>query len=107
MKLRSNSVRRLFSGLCAASLFIANSPLLLAADKDEAPASDPVWVLSYAAFILFAGSVIMIALFFSKRRDTLLDMEEQKKVSKICADRVSKRRKEQQRAKMMAAKKRR
>ena len=79
-----------------------SAPLLFAAE--EAPASDPVWVLSYAAFIFFAGAVIMIALFFSKRRDTLLDMEGQKRVAQIRADRVTKRRKEQQRARMQAAK---
>lgn len=47
----------------------------------------------------------MIAIFFSKRRETLLDLEEQKKVGQIRAKRVSERRKEQKRARMMAAKK--
>ena len=46
----------------------------------------------------------MIAIFFSKRRETLLDMENQKKVAQIRANRVVKRRKEEQRARMQAAK---
>ena len=104
MKLISNSFRPLFAGFCATAFFFAGSPLFAA---DEAPASDPVWVLSYAAFIFFAGAVVMIAIFFSKRRDTLLDVEEQKKVGQIRAKRLTERRKEQKRAQMMAAKKKR
>ena len=103
MKSRSNSFRSFFAGLCAFLFYVASSPTLLAAD--DAPASDPVWVLSYAAFIFFAGAVVMLAIFFSKRRETLLDLEEQKKVGQIRAKRVSERRKEQKRARMMAAKK--
>ena len=95
----------MFAGFCATAFYFAGSPLFAA--EEAAPASDPVWVLSYAAFIFFAGAVVMIAIFFSKRRDTLLDVEEQKKVGQIRAKRVTERRKEQKRAQMMAAKKKR
>ena len=104
MKLRSKSIRsRFFSSLCALSVFLMSSPVLLAAAEEEETSSDPVWVLSYAAFLVFSGGVIMIALFFSKRRDTQLDMEEQKKVSQLRADRVTKRRKEEKQARMQQA----
>jgi len=76
------------------------------AAEEEAPAGDPVWVLSYAAFILFSGVVIMVCLFFSKRRDTLLDAEGQRIVGKIKSERLNKRRKEQQYARIHGQKKR-
>lgn len=95
--------RSLISGFSATAIYLASSSSLFAAE--EAPASDPVWVISYFTFIVFAGAVIMLALVFSRnRRDTLLDMAEQKRVAEIRAERTVKRRKEQQRAKMEAAK---
>ena len=106
MKSRSNSIRPFFAGFCALFFYVATCPALYAAG-DDAPASDPVWVLSYAAFIFFAGAVVMLAILFSKRRDTMLDAEEQKRTGQLRAKRATERRKEQKRAQMMAAKKKR
>ncbi|MGN0930447.1 MAG: hypothetical protein ACI4NP_01875 [Thermoguttaceae bacterium] len=104
MKFHINSIKtRFFLSLIAASCFLLDAQSLFAA-TEEAPQEEPVWVLSYAAFIFYATAVIMIAIFFSKRRETLLDMENQKKVAQIRANRVVKRRKEEQRARMQAAK---
>ena len=86
--------------LIAASLLLLDAQSLFAAATEEAPQEEPVWVLSYASFIFYATAVI----FFSKRRETLLDLENQKKVAQIRANRVVKRRKEEQRARMQAAK---
>lgn len=87
-------------------IFLATSPLALAAEEKEAEAaSDPVWVLSWAAFILFAGLTIVICVFFSRRPETLLTNEEQKQVSQIAVERLAKRRKEERLAKMQAGQK--
>ena len=105
MKFHINSIKtRFFVSLIAASCLLLDAQSLFAAATAEAPQAEPVWVLSYAAFIFYATAVIMIAIFFSKRRETLLDMENQKKVAQIRANRVVKRRKEEQRARMQAAK---
>lgn len=105
MKFHINSIKtRFFVSLNAASCLLLDAQSLFAAATEEAPQEEPVWVLSYAAFIFYATAVIMIAIFFSKRRETLLDMENQKKVAQIRANRVVKRRKEEQRARMQAAK---
>ena len=65
--------------LIAASPLLLDAQSLFAAATEEAPQEEPVWVLSYASFIFYATAVIMIAIFFSKRRETLLDLENQKK----------------------------
>ncbi len=88
--------------LITASCFLLDAQALFAADEEVQ--EEPVWVLSYAAFIFYATAVITIAIFFSKRRETLLDLEGQKRVAQIRANRVVKRRKEEQKARMMAAK---
>ena len=105
MKLHINSIKaRFFLSLIAASPILLDAQSLFAAATEEAPQEEPGWVLSYASFIFYATAVIMIAIFFSKRRETLLDLENQKKVAQIRANRVVKRRKEEQRARMQAAK---
>ncbi|MGI6401589.1 MAG: hypothetical protein ACOX0A_05685 [Thermoguttaceae bacterium] len=85
--------------------FILSSPILLAAE--DAAEGDPVWVLSYAAFIFFAAAVVMIGLFFSKRKETSLDIAEQKTATKLRAERAAERRKEKRRERMAAARARR
>ena len=78
----------------AASAFL-NSPVLLAAEDEEA-GGDPVWVLSYAGFIGFAAVVIFLAIFFSRRRETALSNEELKHASQVRNDRVKERRRQRQ-----------
>lgn len=104
---RTNSFkRRLLSFLSVATIFLSNASFALAAASDEEETvADPVWVLSYAAYIFFCGAIVMICIFFSKRRETLLDMEERKKVGDLKAKRVTQRRKEEQLARMHAQKK--
>ena len=89
----------------AIACFAMASPLFAA--DDGAAESEPVWVISYTGFILFAGATIVIALFFSRRGDSVLDVEEQKRVAKLRTDRITKRRKEERQAMLHAQKKRR
>ncbi len=101
MKKRSTALLyRAAASIVAFSCLIASSPLLYAAEKEEEQTSDPVWVLSYAAFILFVGATIILANLFSKRGDSVLDVEEQKHVNQLRADRVQKMRREQRLAAM-------
>lgn len=95
---------RIFSLLCVATYALVNSPVLLAAEEEEAQ-SDPVWVLSYASFLIFAAITVFLCVFFSRRRETILGMEDQKRVGQIRNDRIKQRRKEQQYAKIHAQKK--
>ncbi len=101
----ANFKARLLALLYSLPIFLATSPLALAADDEEAPASDPVWVLSWAAFILFAGLTIVICVFFSRRAETLLTNEEQKQVGQLAAERLAQRRKEERLARMQAGQK--
>ena len=95
MKKRTTAFfNRVLASIFAFSCFVAPT-LLYAADDEEAASNDPVWVLSYAAFILFVGATVIIAIFFSKRGDSVLDMEEQKRVNQLRADRVQKKRREE------------
>lgn len=94
---------RLFSFLCAASVFLTTSSAF-AAEEEEA-VKEPVWVMSWAAFIFFAGATIMICVFFSKRNESLLSAEDQKRCDQIRADRLKKRQKEERMARMQAKKK--
>jgi len=97
-------ISRLLSCLFA-SAFVPLTAQTVFAAEEEAPAGDPVWVLSYAAFILFSGVVIMVCMFFSKRRETALDSEQQRIVGRIRNERINKRRKEQQYARIHGQKK--
>ncbi|MBR4835284.1 MAG: hypothetical protein IKU86_13285 [Thermoguttaceae bacterium] len=101
----TNFKARLLALLYTLPMFLATSPLALAAEKEEAPASDPVWVLSWAAFILFAGLTIVVCVFFSRRVETLLTNEEQKQVGQLAAERLAQRRKEERLARMQAGQK--
>jgi len=97
-------VSRLLSCVFALAFIPLTSQAVFAAEKEEEAVSDPVWVLSYAAFILFSGVVIMVCMFFSKRRETALDQEQQRVIGKIKSERLAKRRKEQQYARIHAQK---
>ncbi|MDO5308890.1 MAG: hypothetical protein Q4G03_05290 [Planctomycetia bacterium] len=81
------SKRMFFTALTSFVFFALQTAPLLAAGDEEAT-SDPVWVLSYASFILFAGITIVTSIFFSKRRATALDLEAQRKVEKIYNERL-------------------
>lgn len=107
MNWKSTSLKvRLLSFFFAVSYFFATSPwALAAAKKDEEPASDPVWVMSWASFIIFGAATIMICVIFSRRRDSILTQEEQKHVNQLRADRATKRRKEERFAQIHGQKK--
>ncbi|MBQ9800192.1 MAG: hypothetical protein IJO40_09675 [Thermoguttaceae bacterium] len=106
MKLISKIFKaRLLSLLYALPVFLATSPLVLAAEEEEAKASEPVWVLSWASFILFGGLTIAICVFFSRRVETLLTNEEQKEVGALAAERLAARRKAERLARMQAGQK--
>lgn len=100
-----NFKARLLSLLYALPVFLATSPLVLAAEEEEEKASEPVWVLSWASFILFCGLTIGICVFFSRRAETLLTNEEQKEVGALAAERLAARRKAERLARMQAGQK--
>ena len=100
-----NFKARLLSLLYALPVFLATSPLVLAAEEEEEKASEPVWVLSWTAFILFCGLTISICVFFSRRAETLLTNEEQKQVGALAAERLAERRKAERLARMQAGQK--
>ena len=104
-KMKSSSFKlRILSYLSAIALLVANSPLALAAEEEEA-AGDPVWVLSYASFLLFAAVTVFLCVFFSRRRETALDAAELKKVGQIRNARIKERRKAEQYARVHGQKK--
>ncbi|MBQ2791446.1 MAG: hypothetical protein IJE97_17565 [Thermoguttaceae bacterium] len=107
MNLISKNLKaRLLSLFYALAVFLTTSPLVLAAEKEEeAKASEPVWVLSWASFILFCGLTVAICVFFSRRRETLLTNEEQKQVAALAAERLAERRKAERLARMQAGQK--
>ena len=88
---------RALIGMASFAAFIATSPFLWAQENEAETTSDPIWVLSYAAFIFFAGLAIMICIFFSKRRETALDLEQQRAVAKKLAERIKAKRDEERR----------
>lgn len=96
---------RILSTLSVAALFALNSPLLLAAEEEEEQAPEPVWVLSYASFLLFAGVTVFLCVFFSRRRESALSLEDQKKSGELRNARAKERRKQEQYARMHAQKK--
>jgi hypothetical protein len=101
-----NFKARLLSLLYALPVFLATSPVVLAAAEDEEAAPpEPVWVLSWAAFILFCGLTIAVCVFFSRRPETLLTNEEQKQVGQLAAERLAERRKAERLARMQAGQK--
>lgn len=100
-----NFKARLLSLLYALLVFLTTSPLVLAAEEEEAKASEPVWVLSWTSFILFGGLTIAICVFFSRRAETLLTNEEQKQVGALAAERLAERRKAERLARMQAGQK--
>ena len=100
-----NFKARLLSLFYALAVFLATSPLVLAAEEEEEKAANPVWVLSWTTFILFGGLTIGICVFFSRRPETLLTNEEQKQVSQLAAERLAQRRKEERLARMQAGQK--
>ncbi len=100
-----NFKARLLSLLYALLVFLTTSPLVLAAEEEEAKASEPVWVLSWTSFILFGGLTIAICVFFSRRVETLLTNEEQKQVGALAAERLVARRKAERLARMQAGQK--
>ncbi len=97
--------KRFLLCLLALSYFLTSSPALLAAEEEAS--DDPVWVLSYAGLIFFVGATIILAILFSRSRpDTVLPLDEQKRVEKLRVDRFKKRQKEARLAAMQAHKKR-
>ena len=100
-----NFKARLLPLLYALPIFLATSPLVLAAEEAEAKASEPGWGLSWASFILFCGLTVSICVFFSRRAETLLTNEEQKEVGAIAAERLAARRKAERLARMQAGQK--
>lgn len=105
-KMKSCSFKlRILSFFTAAAIFVATSPLAMATDGEEAT-QEPVWVLSYAAFLAFVGALVFLTTFFSRRRETLLDHEELKKVSKIRNQRIVERQKARQYERIHSQKKR-
>ena len=94
MSLRSKTWNCVLFALTAIACLLA-SPVVMAAEEETAETENPVWVLSYAAFIFFSGAVIILAIIFSKRGDTLLDMEDKKRADQLRADRATKRRREE------------
>ena len=98
-------VSRLLSCVFASAFVLLTAQAVFAAEEEEEGVADPVWVLSYAAFILFSGVVVMVCMIFSKRRETALDMEQQKIVGKVKTERLAKRRKERQYERIHAQKK--
>lgn len=95
---------RLLSFLYAASIFLTTSAAFAAEEEEEA-VKEPIWVMSWAAFIFFAGATIIICVFFSKRKESLLSIEDQKKCDQLRADRLKKRQKEARMARMQTKKK--
>ncbi|MBQ9874305.1 MAG: hypothetical protein IJM30_07560 [Thermoguttaceae bacterium] len=83
---------RALSRLFALAVLLANTPLVQAAEEEEAE-SDPVWVLSYASFLLFAAITVFLCVFFSRRRETALGVEDLKRVGQLRNDRIKERRK--------------
>ena len=103
--MKSSSFKlRILSYVSAVALLVANTPLALAAEEEEA-AGDPVWVLSYAGFLLFAAVTVFLCVFFSRRRETALDAAELKKVGQIRNARIKERRKAEQYARVHGQKK--
>ena len=100
-----NLKARLLSLFYALAVFMATSPVVLAAEEEEEAVKEPVWVISWAAFILFAGLTISICDFFSRRPETLLTNEEQKQVGQLAAERLAERRKAERLARMQAGQK--
>lgn len=96
---------RVLSALTVAACFLVSSPLALAAETEEEPAPDPVWVISYASFLLFAGVTIFLCVFFSRRRETALGLQEQKAAGELRNARAKQRRKEEQYARIHDQKK--
>ncbi len=84
---------RILSTLTVAALFALNSPLLMAAEEEEEQAPEPVWVLSYASFLLFAGVTVFLCRGRRSRRASARSMEEQKRVGELRNARVKERRK--------------
>ncbi len=95
---------RFLSFLYAASFFLTASAAFAAEEEEEA-VKDPIWVMSWAGFIFFAGATIIICVFFSRRAESLLSQEDQKRCDQIRADRLKKRQKEARMARMQAKKK--
>ncbi|MBQ2789900.1 MAG: hypothetical protein IJE97_09695 [Thermoguttaceae bacterium] len=100
-----NFKARLLSLFYALAVFLATSPLVLAAEEEAEQASKPVWVLIWTAFILLGGLTISVCVLFSRRPETLLTNEEQKQVSQLAAERLMQRRKEERLARMQAGQK--
>ncbi len=100
-----NFKARLLSLLYALLVFLTTSPLVFAAEEEAEKAGKPVWVISWASFILFGGLTIAICVFFSRRVETLLTNEEQKQVGAVAAERLAERRKAERLARMQAGQK--
>ncbi|MCF0234869.1 MAG: hypothetical protein HUK22_07835 [Thermoguttaceae bacterium] len=96
---------RILPLMYSAAIFAATASPIFAAEEEEAAPSGPVWVMSWFAFIVFGGATIGICVFFSRRQESILTQEDQKRVAKIRADKITQRRKEERIARMQASKK--
>ncbi len=96
---------RILSILSAIAMFVANVAPALAADKEEEKTSDPVWVLSYASFLLFAALTVLLGALLSRRSETALSNEDIKRVGQIRNARIKERRKAEQYARVHGLKK--
>ncbi len=83
----------------------ACSPFVMAAEQEEEAVAEPVWVVSYASFLMFAAGTVFLSVFFSRRRPSALSAEEQKNCAQLRNERVKQRRKEEMYARIHSQKK--
>lgn len=98
-------IARMVSAVTVAACFALTSPLAMAAEEAEEQPSEPVWVLSYASFLIFGGLTVFLCVFFSRRRESMLSIEEQKKAGETRNARAKERRKQQMYERVHAQKK--
>ncbi len=86
-------IARILSAVTVASCFALTSPMAMAATEEAEEAPEPVWVLSYASFLIFGGLTVFLCVFFSRRNETILSLEEQKKAGETRNARAKEHRK--------------
>ena len=80
-------MNKLFFTSTLAFLVTGAVPALFAAN--EPTQTEPVWVISWAAFFLFLGITVFFMSLPSKRRDTILNEEEEKQFEEELAKKRS------------------